>query len=184
MEYLNKKLILTPLKLKGSHKLVSILGFFLYIYPTIYLTKRYLLNNMSLDELISIERVEFETSKERIQETYAITAVTLSKLFKEVLRELELDILPILNVKILLHTLISIPFTNEIEGITILENLSKCMEDQLYGESRKWSCNTIASKIKKMRNLIRYEYSIEGSLKLSYDDSIEWDLMVSINFKE
>lgn len=135
---------------------------------------------MSLDELISIERVEFETSKERIQETYVMSTVPLSKLFKEVLKELKLGILPILNVKILLHTLKSIPFTDEIEGVYILENLNECMEDQLYGKSREWNCKTIITKIKELRKLILHDYQIEGSLKLYYDNQIEWDLGVSI----
>ena len=135
---------------------------------------------MSLDELISIERVEFETSKERIQETYVIADLTLSKLFKEVLSEIKLDILPILNIRILLYALKSIPFTNEVEGMFLLEELNNCMGDQLYGKTHEWNCRAIASKIKKLRDLIRYDYSIEGSLKLSYNDSVEWDLLVSL----
>jgi len=57
---------------------------------------------MSLDELISIERVEIETTKTRIQETYVIADLTLSKLFKEILREVKEDILPLLDIQIFL----------------------------------------------------------------------------------
>ena len=135
---------------------------------------------MSLDELISIERVEFETSKDRIQETYVIADLSLLKLFKEVLSEVKRDILPILNIEILVHVLGCVPFTNETKGVGITESLSECMENQLYGKSPKWNCKTIASKIKKLRTLILYDYLIEGSLKLSYDDKIEWDIVVSL----
>jgi len=41
---------------------------------------------VSLEELISIERVELYTTKEQIRETYVIANLTLSKLFAEVLR--------------------------------------------------------------------------------------------------
>ena len=131
---------------------------------------------MSLDELISIERVEFQTTKERIQETYVVNSLTLSKLFKKVLSEIKLDILPILNIEMLLYVIKSIPFTNEVEGVRFLESLNECMKFQLYGKSREWNCKTIATKIKKLRKLILYDYSIEGSLIIYCDNRIEWDL--------
>ncbi|KKN28696.1 hypothetical protein LCGC14_0851540 [marine sediment metagenome] len=40
---------------------------------------------MSLEELISIERVELYRTKERLRETYVVTTLLLSKLFKEIL---------------------------------------------------------------------------------------------------
>ena len=180
MEYLNKKLISSALKTEGCYKLVSILGFFLYIDSTFYLNKGILLSNMSLDELISIERVEFETSKERIQETYVVNTLPLSKLLKEVLREINLFILPILNIKILLYALRSVPFIDEVKGVGLLESLNECMENQLYGKSNEWNCNAIFTRIKELRQLVLYDYMIEGSLKLYHDNQILWDLGVSI----
>ena len=144
------------------------------------MNKGILLSNMSLDELISIERVEFETSKERIQETYVVNTLPLSKLFKEVLFETSLDILPILNIKILLYALRSIPFTDEVEGLGLLESLNDCMENQLYGRSNEWNCKAISTRIKDLRQLVLYDYMIEGSLKLYQDNQILWDLGVSI----
>ena len=135
---------------------------------------------MSLDELISIERVEFQTTRQRIQETYVVNNLKLSKLFKEVLSEVKIDFLPILNVKMLLYVLKPIPFTNEVEGVRFLESLNNCMKFQLYGKSREWDCKTIATKVKKLRKLVLYDYSIEGSLKFYYDNQIEWDLGVSL----
>ena len=52
------------------------------------------------------------------------------------------------------------------------------MKYQLYGKSSAWNCKTIASKIKTLRSLILCDYSIKGSLKLYYDNQIEWDLVV------
>ena len=144
------------------------------------MNKGILLSNMSLDELISIERVEFETSKELIQETYVVNTLPLSKLFKEVLFETSLDILPILNIKILLYALRSIPLTEEVEGLGLLESLNDCMENQLYGRSNEWNCKTISTRIKELRQLVLYDYMIEGSLKLYQDNQILWDLGVSI----
>ncbi|MHA2280529.1 MAG: hypothetical protein ACXAC5_06735 [Promethearchaeota archaeon] len=138
---------------------------------------------MSLDELISIERVEFQATKERIQETYVISNLALSKLFKEVLKETEMDILPILDMRILLYVLRSVLFTDEEEGVQIIETLNECMKFQLYGESDKWKCKRIAAKIKMIRSLILLDYAIEGSLKLYSNSQIEWDLGVSISIK-
>ena len=132
---------------------------------------------MSLENLISIERVEFEETRERIQETFFVTDLTLLKLFREVLKEVKIDILPILNMKILLYALNSVPLTEELEFV--LESLNHCMEYQLYGESDKWSCNTIATKIQELRNAILYDYSIEGSLNLYSDYHVKWNLEVS-----
>ena len=135
---------------------------------------------MSLDELISIERVEFQTTKERIQETYVVTNLLLSKLFEEILQELEMDILPILDVKILAYSLRSVPFTMEAEGVDVLESFNECMDSQLYGRSHRWNCNVISTKIKRLQQLVLWDYEIEGSLKVYYDNRIEWDLGVSI----
>jgi len=55
---------------------------------------------MSLDELISIERVEFEFERSRIQETYSVNSLLLSKLLEELITETKKDILPILDIYI------------------------------------------------------------------------------------
>lgn len=130
--------------------------------------------------MISIEHVEFKATKERIQETYVITNLTLSKLLKEVLSEIEKDILPLLNIEILLYTLKSVPFSNEAVGISILENLNDSMKYQLYGKSGEWNCKAIAYRLQKLRNLILYDYMIEGSLIVYRTNQIEWDLNVLI----
>jgi len=129
---------------------------------------------MSLDELISIERVEFERS--RIQETYSVDNLLLSRLFEELIKEVKKDILPILDMYILLQALQSVPFTDEAKGIKITENLSKWMNEELYGKEVK--CNEIVKKLRKLNELILYDYLIEGSLTVYHDYHIDWDLEV------
>jgi len=131
---------------------------------------------MSLDELISIERVEFESS--RIQETYSVDSLLLSKLFEELITEVKKDILPILDMYILLHVLQSVPFIDEAKGIEITENLSKWMNEELYGKEVK--CSEIVKILRELNKLILYDYVIEGSLTVYHDYHIDWDLEVSI----
>ena len=133
---------------------------------------------MSLEKLINIERVEFEVTKERIQETFFVNNLTLLELIKEVLEEVEIDIIPILKIKILLYALSSVPFNDEQE--VILDRLNRCMEHQFYGESNEWNCKTIATEIKKLRDAISYDISIEGSLALSNDYDVKWNLMLAL----
>lgn len=97
-----------------------------------------------------------------------------SKLFTEVLREVKMDILPIRDIEILLYALRSVPFTNE--GVCIIESLTGCMKYQLYGKSGSWNCRVIASRLQKLRDLIMYDYIIEGSLIIYSNNQIKWDL--------
>lgn len=134
---------------------------------------------MSLEELISLERIEYY-DRSRIKETYSVYKLTLSKLFNEVLDEVERSILPILDMKILLYTLEYVPFTIEVKGLHILEGLNECMKLQLYAKSSQWSCKAIGNELKKLYRLIAYDYLIEGSLIVYHDYKIEWDLSVFI----
>jgi len=133
---------------------------------------------MSLDELISIERVEFEFERSRIQETYSVDNLLLSRLFEELITELKKDILPILDMHILLQALQSVPFTDEIKGIEITENLSNWMSEELYGKEVK--CSEIVKILGELNELILYDYAIEGSLTVYHDYHIDWDLEVSL----
>lgn len=138
---------------------------------------------MSLEELISIERVEFEISRERVQETYVIADLLLSKLFKEVLNEVEMGVLPMLSVKILLYALRSVPFTNEVEGVRIVENLSKYMDLHSDKKPNQYNYKAIVLKLQAIRDLILYNYIIEGSLIVYHINQIRWDLNVSFSFQ-
>ena len=52
---------------------------------------------MSLEELISIERIE-NYKKSRIKETYSVDELKLSRLFVEVVDEVEKNILPVIDI--------------------------------------------------------------------------------------
>ena len=119
---------------------------------------------MSLEELISIERVELFTTKERIRETYVIANLTLSKLFTELLRNVKKSILPLLDLRILLRALKDVPYTTEMEGVQIHESLTMYLEHELYAKSSEWNCKVIASKVENLRSLILFDYLIEGSV--------------------
>ncbi|MBA7521692.1 hypothetical protein ES705_13803 [subsurface metagenome] len=133
---------------------------------------------MSLDELISIERVEFEFERSRIQETYLVDNLLLSRLFEELITELKNDILPILDMYILLRALQSVPFTDEAKGIETIEILSRWMNGELYGKGVK--CSEIVKILGELNELILYDYAIEGSLTVYRDYHINWDLEVSL----
>ncbi len=134
---------------------------------------------MSLEELISIERVELQATKERLKETYVVERLKLSKLFEEILKEVKKDILPLLDIEILLYVLKSVPFTNEVRGVQILEALNECLDYELYGKVGEWSCKTVANKLGQLKNLVLYDYLIEGSLIIYHSKDLEWDLKVS-----
>jgi hypothetical protein len=133
---------------------------------------------MSLEELINIERVQIASTNTMLQETYSIENLRLSKLFEEVLKELEMSVIPILDVRILLYSLKSVPFTDEVKGSLILEELTTCIRNELYGLSKSWDCEKILSELQKLRNLILYDYILDGSIVIYYYNKIEWDLDV------
>lgn len=135
---------------------------------------------MSLEELVSLERIE-NFNNIRLKETYLVYNLPLSKLFVEVLDELKKDIVPILDIHILLYSLKSIPFTNEAEGLEAFEVLKACMKKVLYGSSVQGTSIQICKNLEKLCELIVYEYFIEGSLIVYHDYEIEWDLSVCIS---
>jgi hypothetical protein len=135
---------------------------------------------MSLEELISLERIE-NFNKKRLKETYLVFNLNLSKLFVEVLDELKRDNLPVLDICILLYSLKSVPFIDEAEGIRLFETLKKRFGEELFGMSAQWKCRELCEKLEKISTLITYEYFIEGSLIVYQDYEIEWDLSVHIS---
>ena len=81
---------------------------------------------MSIEELVCIESIE------DLQATYTILEVKMSKIFEEILRELKKGIIPILETRILLHVLKNEPFSNEMEGLNLLDGLTFCIEKKFY----------------------------------------------------
>ena len=135
---------------------------------------------VSLEELVCIEMVKSSTANIELQATYSIVNLKVSKLFKDVLKELERGVLPILETRVLLYALRNEPFSNEINGINLLDELTVCMEKQLYATHSKWNCRIILKDLKKLQNLVLYEYEINGSLIVYDDGEIFWDLIASV----
>lgn len=67
------------------------------------------MEKMSLEELVSLERIETQ-HHHNLQETYSVLDLKLSKLFKEILKELKKGILSKLAMYILLYSLHRVPF--------------------------------------------------------------------------
>ncbi len=130
---------------------------------------------MALEELIMLETISVD-SEVNVKSTYTIINMKLTKLFDEVLTEVEKGILPLLEMHILLYSLRNVAFVDEIESNIILLELKECINQQLYGRDRQWSCNAILNKLECLSVLIAHDIIINGSLICQLDREIEWDL--------
>ena len=131
---------------------------------------------MALEELIALENIICVNSKVNLKATYTIINMKLTKLFEEVITEVEKGILPILEMKIPFYTLKNVVFSDEIEGNRILSELCECINQQLYACDSQWSCDIILGKIKVLHNLITHDIVINGSLIWYMNGKIEWEL--------
>lgn len=131
---------------------------------------------MALEELIPLEKIICVTLKTKLKATYTIINMKLTTLFDEVVTEVEKGILAILEIRILLHTIKNVAFSNEIEGNKILFELNECMNHQLYTYDSQWSCSAILDKLKALYKLIVHNIIINGSLIWHMNEKIEWDL--------
>ena len=89
-------------------------------------------------------------------------------------------VIPILETRLLLHSLIYIPFINENEGTQILKDLTNCMENHWYSLKNTWNCKSIITELKKLQRFVLNDFIISGSIVIYDDDFIQWDLNVSI----
>lgn len=135
---------------------------------------------MSLEELVSLERIE-NFNNIRLKETYSVYNLPLSKLFVEVLDELKRNIIPTLDIHILLYSLRFVPFADEAEGLEAFKALKAGMDEDSYKKPVQWTCTKMCNNLEKLCELIVYEYFIDGSLMVYQDYEIEWDLTVSIS---
>ena len=108
--------------------------------------------------------------------TYTIINMKLTKLFDEVISEVEKAFLPILEMKILFYTLKCVVFSDEGEGNRIISELCKCLNQYLYASDNQWSCDTILRMLKVLYNLITHDIIINGSLICYMNEKIEWEL--------
>ena len=131
---------------------------------------------MALEELISLENIICVDSKVNLKTTFTIIDMKLTKLFDDVIIEVQKGFLPILEMHILAYTLRSVVFMDEIEGNRILLELRKCLIQQLYTRESQWSCDAILTKLKILHNLITHDIIINGSLIWYLNEDIEWKL--------
>lgn len=124
---------------------------------------------MSLEEIVCIENVV------DFQATYFILDLKVSRLIEMICREIMNGVLPILNTRILLHTLKSAPFTDEVRGVQILDELIECMEERLYLHNPEWTIEKIMKNVLRLERLILWNYIIEGSLVVYINNEITWD---------
>ena len=132
---------------------------------------------MSCIEITCIENIV------DIQATYCVINLSLSNLIEDVITELQKGFLPILEIRLFLHSLKSVALTNETEGQRILDKMTMCMRNQLYLSQSEWTTEKIMKNITKLQRLILYDYMINGSIVYS-DNEIIWDVNTSFILHE
>jgi hypothetical protein len=127
---------------------------------------------ISCQEIVCIENIV------DLQATYSVLNLSLSNLIEEILEELKRGFIPILEIRVFLHSLKSVPFTDEAKGEFMLYKLIDCMKNQLYITQSKWTPVEIMKYILKLQILILWDYNIDGSLVMYNDNDIRWDMNV------
>ncbi|MFX1569845.1 MAG: hypothetical protein ACFFCV_15945 [Promethearchaeota archaeon] len=128
---------------------------------------------MNCQEIVCIEKIV------DLQATYSVLNLSLSNLIEEILGDLKDRFIPILEIQVLLHSLKSVPFTDELKGKLILSKLTSCMKNLLNLTKSKWTSTIIMHYILKLQKLILRDYDINGSLVIYNDNDIRWDIDVS-----
>ncbi|MFW9972353.1 MAG: hypothetical protein ACFFDF_19360, partial [Candidatus Odinarchaeota archaeon] len=114
------------------------------------------------------------------QTTYFIINLKLSKLFNDILREAEKGKIPLLETRLLLHTLIDTPFLKKDKGTQILKDVTNCIENHWYSIEDTWNYKVILKQLKTLQKLIVSEFLIYGSFTIYNDDYIEWNTTSSL----
>ncbi|MFX0154491.1 MAG: hypothetical protein ACFE9Q_08190 [Candidatus Hodarchaeota archaeon] len=113
------------------------------------------------------------------QATYSILNLSLSTLIREILDKLKRGFIPILEIRIFLHALKSVPFADEPKGELLLHNLIDCVNNQWYLIKSVWTPAKIGEYVSKLQILILWDYKINRSLILYNDNEIKWEMDVS-----
>jgi hypothetical protein len=111
---------------------------------------------MSCDAIVCIENIV------DIQATYYVMNLPLSELIKDILEEIREGLLPILEIRIFLHSLRDVLFTNEMKGQRILEEVDNCIKNQLYVGQTEWTVGKLVKSIIELQRLILWDYRITG----------------------
>lgn len=114
-----------------------------------------------------------------LQATYSVLNLSLSNLIFDIIKESARGFISILNVRVFLYSLQFIPFTDEQKAQQLRVELVECLNNRLYAKSKKWTVQKFIRKIRKLQDLIMWDYIIDGSLVMYNNDEIRWDLDVS-----
>jgi len=128
---------------------------------------------MSCQEIVCTENIV------DLQATYSVLNLSLSNLIEEILEELTSGYIPILEIRVFLQSLKSVPFTDEVRGELLLYKLINSMKNQSYLTQSMWRPAKIMKYILKLQMLILWDYDINGSLVMYNDNEIIWDIDVS-----
>jgi len=134
---------------------------------------------MCCDQIVCIENVV------DIQATYSILNLSLSQLIAEISKSCKQGFINVLDVNVFLYALRDVPFSNEVLGMELIAELKECITKELYATSKKWTLSKFMKKIKALRELVMWDYLIDGSLITYNNNEIAWDIEVSfIHTKE
>ncbi len=109
---------------------------------------------MALEELIPLEMIPCINSKTSFKSTYTIINMKLTKLINEVIAKVKKEILPDIEIHILVYSLRNVAFTEEIKGNAILLELSEYINQQFKGYDNQWSHNYILDKLQRLNKII------------------------------
>lgn len=126
------------------------------------------------DEIVCIENIV------DLQATYSVLELKLSMLIEEIDRECKQGMIDILHFKILLYALRDVPFKDEGKAHRLLTALVEYFENELFGRSKEWSIFRILKKIQKLQKYILWDYMLNGSFTVYYDETVWWELIVKI----
>ncbi len=88
----------------------------------------------------------------------------MSILFQKILRDIEQGKLSFLRTKFLLFAL-AMPLRNNEDAKSILNQLSDCLEKELYRTLIEWE--NIHEKLKELYKLTKGEYFVSGTIKFT-----------------
>jgi len=126
------------------------------------------------DEIVCIENIV------DLQATYSVLDLKLSMLIEEIDKECKQGMIDILHFKILLYALRDIPFKDEEKARQLYTTLGECIENELFGRSKKWSILRILRKVQRLQKYILWDYIINGSFTVFNDEIDWWELKVDI----
>ena len=123
------------------------------------------------DEIVCVENID------DFQATYSILKLNLSNLINIIVCACRQDYFNILDLKVFFHLLRDVSFTNEKKALKLCNKLLKYIKCKSFSYFKK--------KMGKLRNLIKGDYQINGSvIEYKNNNKPRWDTTVSFILKE